>query len=634
MVAMCQLYKMKRILFLLFILLPVFLTAQVYQVLPQRYEFKDSMKLTKNRNNAAGDSILSTDINGRVINILKPAGGGGGSTDTTSLSNRIDLRVKYTDTAAMLSPYINAADWGLIKTGQRVKADSTAIRTMIGTPTWQQTLTAGSTLNTLNTINLDNNGLNFYTGSTAKSTFKALGDGWTVQPYILGGAGTSFNVGRSDVDTLPYLGIDADSGRADLMLAGQVNQTTDGSNRFFNIIAGNGLYPKAYGNLYYQNKTVFEDTLNATGKVIFSGLPTGKKAKQVFIDTDGTFYQADSTGTGGSGSGISGLTTNELVYGNSATTIQSLPVATYPSLTELSYVKGVTSGVQGQINGLLPLAGATYTTTTGDGLALTSSTVTTGNLMKLTNTGTAAGSNTKNVLAIVSSGANSTSSQTVTGQTISVTNTGTSNINVGLNVTASGAGTGNNYAIKALHGAGGFAFYSDNSPAASSSQFTIQNAGNNITYMQAYNGGSASGGFISMMNQGGYFTVGSPSGSEPLFVDLGSSVVGIGTESATSKLTVNGSFSAKYVAKTANYTATISDYTIDCTSGTFTVTLPTAVGITGRIYVIKNSGAGAITVATTSSQTIDGSTTYTLGTQYKYVVLQSNNSAWIVTGNN
>lgn len=52
----------------------------------------------------------------------------------------------------------------------------------------------------------------------------------------------------------------------------------------------------------------------------------------------------------GSGGGISGLTTNELVYGNSATSIASLPVATYPSLTELSYVKGVTSAIQTQFD--------------------------------------------------------------------------------------------------------------------------------------------------------------------------------------------------------------------------------------------------------------------------------------------
>ena len=85
--------------------------------------------------------------------------------------------------------------------------------------------------------------------------------------------------------------------------------------------------------------------------------------------------------------------------------------------------------------------------TSGNGLAITNSAGTSGSLVALTNTGTAAASNTKNVLAIVSSGANGTSSQTVTGQTISVTNTGTNNINVGLNVTASGAT--NNYALLA-----------------------------------------------------------------------------------------------------------------------------------------------------------------------------------------
>lgn len=36
--------------------------------------------------------------------------GGGGSTDTTSLSNRIDQRVKYTDTASMLLPYLEIID--------------------------------------------------------------------------------------------------------------------------------------------------------------------------------------------------------------------------------------------------------------------------------------------------------------------------------------------------------------------------------------------------------------------------------------------------------------------------------------------------------------------------------------------
>src|SRR3990167_9730355 len=43
-------------------------------------------------------------------------------------------------------------------------------------------------------------------------------------------------------------------------------------------------------------------------------------------------------------------TTNELAYFNAPTTISSLTTVTYPSLTELSYVKGVTSAIQTQIN--------------------------------------------------------------------------------------------------------------------------------------------------------------------------------------------------------------------------------------------------------------------------------------------
>jgi hypothetical protein len=45
-------------------------------------------------------------------------------------------------------------------------------------------------------------------------------------------------------------------------------------------------------------------------------------------------------------------TANEISYFTSGQVIASLPVATYPSLTELSYVKGVTSAIQTQLNAL------------------------------------------------------------------------------------------------------------------------------------------------------------------------------------------------------------------------------------------------------------------------------------------
>ena len=84
-----------------------------------------------------------------------------------------------------------------------------------------------------------------------------------------------------------------------------------------------------------------------------------------------------------------------------------------------------------------------------------------------------------------------------------------------------------------------------------------------------------------------------------------------------------------YVEKTANYTITATDYTVNCTSGSFTVTLPTAVGVSGQIYNIKNSGVGLITVATTSGQTIDGTTPPSLATLTSLTV-QSTGANWII----
>lgn len=66
-------------------------------------------------------------------------------------------------------------------------------------------------------------------------------------------------------------------------------------------------------------------------------------------------------------------------------------------------------------------------------------------------------------------------------------------------------------------------------------------------------------------------------------------------------------------------------------AGAQTFTLPTAVGITGRIYNIKKTGAsGTLTVDTTSSQTIDGSLTFANSTQYLSITVQSDGANWLI----
>jgi len=85
---------------------------------------------------------------------------------------------------------------------------------------------------------------------------------------------------------------------------------------------------------------------------------------------------------------------------------------------------------------------------------------------------------------------------------------------------------------------------------------------------------------------------------------------------------------------TSNYTALTSDHFIDCTGGSsgITVTLPTAVGNRGLTFIVTktDSGAGYVTIATTSSQTINGATTYAISLQYVSITLHSNGSNWII----
>jgi hypothetical protein len=107
------------------------------------------------------------------------------------------------------------------------------------------------------------------------------------------------------------------------------------------------------------------------------------------------------------------------------------------------------------------------------------------------------------------------------------------------------------------------------------------------------------------------------------------SIVGTGTiPTLTSTQFLTQSFSAQTNAKTANYTTAFNDYFIDCTSGTFTVTLQAAASYQGRVLIIKNSGAGTITVDGNGAETIDGAATYSLAVQYATVQIMSDGTNW------
>ncbi len=87
-------------------------------------------------------------------------------------------------------------------------------------------------------------------------------------------------------------------------------------------------------------------------------------------------------------------------------------------------------------------------------------------------------------------------------------------------------------------------------------------------------------------------------------------------------------------AITAHRTLTAQDSVIlaDATSGVITVTLPASSGLSGRLYFIKktDAGANAVTIDGNASETIDGATTVALSSQYDARLIVCDGSNWHV----
>jgi hypothetical protein len=92
-------------------------------------------------------------------------------------------------------------------------------------------------------------------------------------------------------------------------------------------------------------------------------------------------------------------------------------------------------------------------------------------------------------------------------------------------------------------------------------------------------------------------------------------------------------FSGNTVSVTSAYTVTrgITRIFADATGGAFTVTLQPAAEVTDtEILIVRmNAGANAVTVDGDGSETINGSTTASLGSQYAFVHLVTNGTEWV-----
>lgn len=113
----------------------------------------------------------------------------------------------------------------------------------------------------------------------------------------------------------------------------------------------------------------------------------------------------------------------------------------------------------------------------------------------------------------------------------------------------------------------------------------------------------------------------------------GLSQIGIGTTLPHSTLDVRGSISTNYRTFTAATVASATDNVLVFTGPDATVlTLPTAVGISGRSYQIKNASltdpTPSLTVETLAGQTIDGLTSWTVNVLYEAITIVSNGANW------
>ncbi len=88
---------------------------------------------------------------------------------------------------------------------------------------------------------------------------------------------------------------------------------------------------------------------------------------------------------------------------------------------------------------------------------------------------------------------------------------------------------------------------------------------------------------------------------------------------------------ASVTAITSAYTVLPTDSIILCTANYFTITLPSAVGLKGKMYTFKrvygNNAPGPISIVTTGQQMIDGAGSYSLNNN-NFVVIVSDGANW------
>jgi hypothetical protein len=296
------------------------------------------------------------------------------------------------------------------------------------------------------------------------------------------------------------------------------------------------------------------------------------------------------------------LTASQLIATDSNKRLQTLSTTTYPSLTELSYIKGLTSSAQTQINSKQSLDAIGTDIASASTINLTNAT---GNTVNITGTTT---------ITAITLSAGTRRVVKFTG-ILTLTNSANLILPSGENITT------------AVGDYAEFVGYSSNVVAC-------------YTYTRANGTALITGAGVLTFNSRSGNVV--PATNDYSFSQLSGSIAttqlpngGVNGNSQLIQADSNGNIALANLNNISSIVTVTTDTTLSTptafttivlvnASSPVTITMPTAIGYSKYIWIIKNIGTAAVGVAPFSSQNIDGSSSISLSNQYQFATLISN----------
>lgn len=290
--------------------------------------------------------------------------------------------------------------------------------------------------------------------------------------------------------------------------------------------------------------------------------------------------------------------------------------------TEIGYVNGVTSAIQTQMNLKAPLASPTFTgtftgpwTTAGPLITSAGGVVTSESTLAVARGGTNLGSGTSGgVLAYTASGTLASSAALAANQIVLGGGAGA--------VPATLASLGTTTTL--LHGnaAGAPTFGAVALATDVSGTLAVGNGGTGQT---SYTDGQ----LLIGNSSGNTLTKATLSAGTNITITNGGGSISIAASSSASPAWT-------YTSQTTTYSAVVNDWIL-ASGSSFTITLPTAVGQSGKSIVIQHNGTAltqVYTLNTTSAQTIGGiaSGAYKLTTTGEVLIVLSDGTNWQILG--